>query len=178
MRGMTLYTRHQLLLVLLIVGATGAGLAIDHWRRASPDLVERLERADRAERAASESSAREPRRAARPPREPRRATRPSTGAADEIRAASGRQSREASPRGRRTRGATPSPDGEEAASRAPLDVNRASVPELTRLPGIGPTLAERIVQTRPFETLDDLVRVRGLRPRLLAHLRPLLAVTP
>ena len=50
---MTLYTRHQLLLVLLIVGAAGAGLAIDHWRRASPDLVERLEHADRA---ASDSS--------------------------------------------------------------------------------------------------------------------------
>src|SRR3954469_6997285 len=61
---MTLYTRHQLLLVLLLVGAAGAGLAIDHWRRASPDLVERLERLDRAERtAAPETAARE----ARPP---------------------------------------------------------------------------------------------------------------
>jgi DNA uptake protein ComE-like DNA-binding protein len=45
---MTLYTRHQLLLVLLLVGAAGGGLAIDHWRRARPDLVERLETLDRA----------------------------------------------------------------------------------------------------------------------------------
>ena len=61
---MTLYTRHQLLLVLLLVGAAGAGLAIDHWRRASPELVERLERLDRVERAVPPAPA---------PREPRRA---------------------------------------------------------------------------------------------------------
>jgi len=47
---MTLYTRHQLLLVLLLVGAAGGGLAIDHWRRARPDLAERLETLDRAAR--------------------------------------------------------------------------------------------------------------------------------
>ena len=45
---MMLYTRHQLLVVLLVVGAAGAGLAVDHWRRAYPDLAERLESADRA----------------------------------------------------------------------------------------------------------------------------------
>jgi DNA uptake protein ComE-like DNA-binding protein len=45
---MMLYTRHQLLVVLLVVGAAGAGLAVDHWRRAYPDLAARLESADRA----------------------------------------------------------------------------------------------------------------------------------
>jgi len=47
---MTLYSRRQLLLILLLTGAAGAGLAVDHWRRARPDLSERLEALDRAER--------------------------------------------------------------------------------------------------------------------------------
>jgi DNA uptake protein ComE-like DNA-binding protein len=44
---MTLYTRHQLLLVLLLASAAGAGLAIDHWRHARPELAARLETLDR-----------------------------------------------------------------------------------------------------------------------------------
>ena len=47
---MSLYTPRQLLLILLLIGAAGAGLAIDHARRTRPDLVERLERLDRVER--------------------------------------------------------------------------------------------------------------------------------
>jgi competence protein ComEA len=47
---MTLYTRHQLLLVLVLTAAAGAGLAIEHWRRARPELAERLEALDRTER--------------------------------------------------------------------------------------------------------------------------------
>jgi Helix-hairpin-helix motif len=47
---MTLYSRRQLLLILLLAGAAGAGLGVDHWRRARPDLSERLEALDRAER--------------------------------------------------------------------------------------------------------------------------------
>jgi hypothetical protein len=149
---MTLYTRHQLLLVLLIVGAAGAGLAIDHWRRASPEVVERLERADRAERPAAEPAARDARRTPRPP------------ALD-----SRRVSRDARPR-ERARPDAPPP--------APLDVNRASAPELARLPGLGPVLAARIVEARPFDALDELARVRGLRRATLERVRPLLAISP
>jgi DNA uptake protein ComE-like DNA-binding protein len=168
---MTPYSRHQLLLVLLIAGAAGAGLAIDHWRRASPDLVERLERADRVERPAPDPGVREPRRAARSAREPADARGRSESATRERGVREPRHvSRQSSTRDRDTDDA-PTPE-------VPLDVNRASVPELTRLPGIGPKLAERIVQARPFEALDDLVRVQGVRPRLLARLRPLLMITP
>ncbi len=45
---MSLYTRHQLALLLLLVAAAGAGLAVDHWRRAHPDVAEGLELLDRA----------------------------------------------------------------------------------------------------------------------------------
>lgn len=50
---MTPYTRHQLLVLLVVLLGVGLGLAVGHWRRAHPDLVERLERLDR--RAAPEA---------------------------------------------------------------------------------------------------------------------------
>nr|WP_297430510.1 helix-hairpin-helix domain-containing protein [uncultured Actinotalea sp.] len=56
-----------------------------------------------------------------------------------------------------------------------VDVNRAGPGELEALPGIGPVLAERIVADRqehgPFASVDDLQRVRGIGPSLLADLR-------
>jgi len=59
-----------------------------------------------------------------------------------------------------------------------IDVNSASAAELETLPGIGPALAERIVQSRAsegrFSSLDDLLRVRGIGPVVLSRIRPLL----
>jgi competence ComEA-like helix-hairpin-helix protein len=63
---------------------------------------------------------------------------------------------------------------------APLDLNRASQDDLERLPGIGPGLAARIVDSRArggtFDSVDDLRRVRGIGDTTLARLRPLLAI--
>jgi len=57
-----------------------------------------------------------------------------------------------------------------------VDVNRAGALELTTLPGIGPSLARRILAHRrrqgPFHRPEDLLEVRGIGPRLLARLRP------
>lgn len=59
-------------------------------------------------------------------------------------------------------------------SPAALSVNAASMEELKRLPGIGGTLAERIVAYReehgPFEELSELCNVSGITERLLAKL--------
>jgi competence protein ComEA len=47
-----------------------------------------------------------------------------------------------------------------------IDINRASPHELTYLPGIGPILAQRIVEYRerkgPFQDLSELLRVPGI----------------
>lgn len=56
----------------------------------------------------------------------------------------------------------------------PLDLNRASQGELESLPGIGPTLAARILADReangPFRSVQDLDRVVGVGPGLLRRL--------
>jgi competence protein ComEA len=56
-----------------------------------------------------------------------------------------------------------------------IDINRASGEELRRLPGIGPKLSQRILDTRekqPFRSVDDLRRVPGIGPKTLERLRP------
>lgn len=62
----------------------------------------------------------------------------------------------------------------------PLDINRATADELEQLPGIGPTLAQRIVEYRQqvgrFQSVDDLRNVRGIGPKLLEQIRPLVVV--
>lgn len=59
-----------------------------------------------------------------------------------------------------------------------IDLNRAEWPELAQLPGIGETLARRIVESRnldgPFSNCDDLRRVRGIGVKKLEAVRPYL----
>lgn len=57
-----------------------------------------------------------------------------------------------------------------------MDLNRASFTDLQRLPGIGPALAQRIKDHRPFQSVEDLERVPGIGPNTLERLRPWLAI--
>ena len=63
-----------------------------------------------------------------------------------------------------------------AWSPSPVDLNAAGTAELTILPGVGPALAAAIVADRDangaFRSVDDLDRVRGIGPGLLARIRP------
>jgi len=63
-----------------------------------------------------------------------------------------------------------------------VDINKADWPELATLPGVGRTLAERIVQSReqngPYAEINDLRRVRGIGVRTLDSLRPYLRPMP
>jgi competence ComEA-like helix-hairpin-helix protein len=156
-----LYTRPQLILLLILLGAAGCGLAVGHWRTRHPDLVERFEQLDR-ERAVT-------------------ADAPASGTAgpSSTPAAHERARSPASPE-RRPRPAKLTAPPAEASSPTPLDLNEAGVEDLSRLPGIGSGLAERIVAAREaagrFASVDDLRRVRGVGRAKLQRLRALVTV--
>lgn len=63
-----------------------------------------------------------------------------------------------------------------------IDPDRASARELARVPGIGPSLAKRIVADReergPFRTLQGLDRVAGIGPGTLGRIGPHLSLPP
>ena len=71
---------------------------------------------------------------------------------------------------------------EPLAAKFQVDVNRADWPELTQLPGIGDTLAMRLIDEREqngrFRNADDLSRVSGIGPRTLERIRPYIAPIP
>ncbi|MDQ3930597.1 MAG: ComEA family DNA-binding protein [Chloroflexota bacterium] len=74
---------------------------------------------------------------------------------------------------------TPSPTG---APGGKVNINTASAKELEALPGIGEVLAKRIVADReangPFKTVDDLMRVPGIKEGVMSQLRNLVTVGP
>lgn len=66
---------------------------------------------------------------------------------------------------------------EKAKSSDPLDVNSATPAELMELPGIGEVIAKKIVDGRPYKTLDDLSKA-GVNAATLAKIKPLTTVRP
>lgn len=57
-----------------------------------------------------------------------------------------------------------------------VNINLASREALIAVPGIGPALADRIIERRPFESLEGLADVRGISLNTLEDLRPYLTL--
>jgi DNA uptake protein ComE-like DNA-binding protein len=53
-----------------------------------------------------------------------------------------------------------------------IDVNTATEKELQTIPGIGPVMARRIIDARPFRSADDLRKVNGIGEKRYQQLRP------
>jgi len=153
-----LYSRPQLRLLLVLATLFFAGLGVRQWRAGFPDAAQWIERFDREEPAAPllpSDSPRDLSPGAMPQAAPTAA---------------------ATPR-RETRATSAKPvDGDQR----PLDINRATVAELARLPGVGPGLAQRIFEERErrgrFDSPEALRHVVGIGPKKLAALRSLVTV--
>jgi competence ComEA-like helix-hairpin-helix protein len=150
-----LYSRPQLRLLLVVATVFLAGLGVREWRAGSPDLALRLERFDREAPAPPLLSDSQNLTPAAPP--------------------TAAEPKEAPPRLSTRLPATPPPSDPR-----PLDLNRATVAELARLPGVGPGLAQRIFDERErrgrFDSPEALRQVMGVGPKKLAALRDLVTV--
>ncbi|MEA3415349.1 MAG: helix-hairpin-helix domain-containing protein [Thermodesulfobacteriota bacterium] len=57
-----------------------------------------------------------------------------------------------------------------------LDLNTATKEELMSINGIGLVLADRIIAGRPYKTVDDLLKVKGIGPKRLKKFHPYFVV--
>lgn len=72
--------------------------------------------------------------------------------------------------------AAPSP----GSTRVPIPLNLATQAQLEQIPGIGPTMAQRILEYRArqggFSSIEELTEVRGIGPKTLERLREWLVI--
>ena len=70
---------------------------------------------------------------------------------------------------------------DSTASTGQVDINTAGIEELQSLPGIGPSLAQRIVDHRrehgPFRRVEDLLEIKGIGERSLDRMRDRITVS-
>ena len=62
----------------------------------------------------------------------------------------------------------------------PININTAGATELQQVPGIGPSTAQKILDTRKsygaFKSVDDLLAIKGIGPKKLDKMRKYLTV--
>jgi len=63
---------------------------------------------------------------------------------------------------------------------APVNINTASSTDLEKLPGVGPAMAQRIVEYRQknsgFKKIEDLMQVKGIGEKKFLRLKPLVTI--
>jgi competence protein ComEA len=57
-----------------------------------------------------------------------------------------------------------------------VDVNNASESELDSLPGVGPVTAAKIIENRPYQTIDELVVKKAVGDSLFGKIKDKITV--
>jgi competence protein ComEA len=57
-----------------------------------------------------------------------------------------------------------------------VDINTAAKDDLDALPGIGPVKALAIIEARPFKTIEDVMKVKGIKEGEFSKIRDLITV--
>ncbi len=60
----------------------------------------------------------------------------------------------------------------------PVDINNASEKELMTLPRVGAKLAKEIIAARPFQSVDELKRVKGIGDSNFAQIKDYIICNP
>ena len=74
---------------------------------------------------------------------------------------------------------TPIPQTTSSSTSGPsgkVNVNTATAEELDTLPGIGPAMAQRIIEGRPYGSIEDITRVKGIGEATFEKLKDLITV--
>ncbi len=70
--------------------------------------------------------------------------------------------------------------GEQAAEAQPatkkININKATAKELESLPGIGPALSKRIIEGRPYKTIEDIKKVKGIGEKTFEKIKDKITV--
>jgi len=68
-----------------------------------------------------------------------------------------------------------------ASASAPVNLNTATAEQLATIPGVGPKMAERIIDYRQknggFKKIEDLMNVSGVGEKSFLKMKPLITVT-
>jgi competence protein ComEA len=57
-----------------------------------------------------------------------------------------------------------------------VDINTAVKDDLDALPGIGPVKAQAIIDARPFKTIEDVMKVKGIKEGEFSKIKDLISV--